>query len=81
MRFAIYIEDKMQQVVLTPEDEGEKRLLELMTEKQVVEIKRGSFAECRGGWMRQYDGVSSVMLVLRRPAPMPVEEAPDGTAE
>lgn len=76
MKIALYIEDGLEQVVLTPQTPTEKTLLgKLFDGKQLVEIKRGSFYECQGGYMRhpseraQTD--ESVMLVLREPKAAP----------
>ena len=55
MKTAIYIEDSILQVVLTPETDEEKAVLSLVEKKEIVEIYRGSFYSCKGGWVRQRD--------------------------
>lgn len=55
MKTAIYIEDSILQVVLTPETDEEKAVLSLVEKKEIVEIYRGSFYACQGGWIRQGD--------------------------
>lgn len=54
MKTAIYIEDGVLQVVLTPETEFEKSAVDAITDKSfTTEIVEGSFYDCRGGWIRQ----------------------------
>ena len=54
MKTAIYIEDGVMQLVLTPESDFEKQCLGTF-HKQEFETKffDGSFYDCRGGWVRQ----------------------------
>lgn len=54
MRTAIYIEDGVTQVVLTPETDWEKKAIRAM-EGQFLKVKlfAGGFYDCRGGWTRQ----------------------------
>ena len=51
MKSAIFIFDNIQQVVLTPESELDKRVLELI-EKGTTGAMRGSVYVTRGGWIR-----------------------------
>lgn len=81
MKIAFYMEDGLEQIVLTPADEYEKKMLDRVHDDSLtVEIKRGSFSDCQGGWKRH--GVhytnstygssvndESTMLVLR-PKPL-----------
>ena len=57
MRVAIYIEQGVTQLVLTPEGEWEQEVCAKMASNgdKVVTIMRGSFYECRGGWTRYKD--------------------------
>lgn len=88
MKIALYIEDGLEQIVLTPESETEKSILDKIHDgSRTVEIKRGAFYGNRGGWTRwkqkdmspfAYGGNSteddvSTMVVLR-PAPEPKVE-------
>lgn len=61
MKTAIYIEDGIVQLVLTPENEFEKNALKSFEDKPTeTQIFTGAFYDCRGGWIRQtryYDGV------------------------
>ncbi len=81
MKTALYIEDGVKQIVLTPESEHEKAILKLLNDNDCdFFIKHGSFYECQGGWVRQkeayYGGFmsmseepkedSSTMLVIRK---------------
>jgi len=54
MKTAIYIEDGVVQLVITPESEFEKNALTTIQNDPVeVEVFSGSFYDCRGGWVRQ----------------------------
>lgn len=62
MKTAIYIEDGVVQLVLTPENEFEKNSLTSFKPKSgygveasrvEAEIFEGTFYDCRGGWVRQ----------------------------
>lgn len=77
MKIALYIEDGLEQIVLTPENETEDGILgKLHDGTRELAIHRGEFYGCRGGWVRwqrsyysaygseQHD--KSTMIVLRR---------------
>lgn len=51
MKTAIYIEDGISQVVLTPETEFEQRVIDDL-EKGEAALHYGSFYNCQGGWTR-----------------------------
>jgi hypothetical protein len=54
MKTAIYIEDGVVQLVITPESDFEKDALKsFQKEPFTAEIFSGSFYDCRGGWVRQ----------------------------
>jgi len=54
MKTAIYIEDGVVQLVLTPENEFEKNAIKTFDDKPLqTKINSGSFYDCRGGWVRQ----------------------------
>lgn len=54
MKTAIYIEDGVVQLVLTPESDFEKNALKSFDGKEAAaQIFSGSFYDCRGGWVRQ----------------------------
>lgn len=66
MKIALYIEDGLEQIVLTPESETEKGIVgKLHDGSRALSIQRGSFYECRGGWVRQSQNDDSTMIVLR----------------
>jgi len=53
MKIALYIEDGLEQIVLTPETETEKSILaKLHDGDRDLNLKRGSFFKCQGGWIR-----------------------------
>lgn len=54
MKTAIYIEDGVVQLVITPETDFEKNALSSFEAHPLkAEIFAGSFYDCRGGWTRQ----------------------------
>ena len=62
MKTAIYIENGIIQLVLTPEDEFERNIISSYECKNIeTKIQHGSFYGCSGGWIRQKDmyGTSS----------------------
>jgi hypothetical protein len=75
VKIALYIEDGLEQIVLTPETDIEKGILKKLDDDgRTFSIRHGSFYKCRGGWMRQgpgYGGLGrqddeSTMIVLQR---------------
>lgn len=53
MKVALYIEDGLEQIVLTPESDTEKGIVaKLRDGSRELSIYQGEFYECRGGWMR-----------------------------
>lgn len=54
MKTAIYIEDGVVQLVITPESDFEKNALSTFEKKPLeAQIFSGAFYDCRGGWVRQ----------------------------
>ena len=54
MKTAIYIEDGVTQLVLTPETEHEKDIVKGFGAKlNEVKVFEGTFYDSRGGWIRQ----------------------------
>lgn len=90
MKIALYIEDGLEQIVLTPDSETEKAILgKLHDGSRELSIKRGGFYGCQGGWVRfkQADyGYShrsseedeSTMIVLRAAPVSPPQLSEDG---
>jgi hypothetical protein len=87
MKIALYIEDGLEQIVLTPESDTEKGILgKLHDGSRSLNIHRGSFYNCQGGYARytpywesfSYGGNSggdeSTMIVLR---PVPKSSEPE----
>jgi hypothetical protein len=53
MKIALYIEDGLEQIVLTPETETERGIVgKLVDGSRQLSIKRGGFYACQGGWTR-----------------------------
>lgn len=67
MKTAIFIQDGLMQLVLTPESDLEKTLCKKLSEMKNVETYMGEFHECRGGYIRGYTGESSTIFVCRDP--------------
>ena len=74
MKIALYIEDGLEQIVLTPDTDTEKSILAKLLEPRSFEVKKGNFYHCQGGWMRHgtvtYSDVASqeidsIMIVMR----------------
>lgn len=54
MKIALYIEDGLEQIVLTPDSSTEAAILgKLHDGSRTLSITRGKFYECRGGWVTQ----------------------------
>lgn len=65
MKIALYIEDGLEQVVLTPESETEKAILgKLENGSRDLSIRYGQFFHCQGGYVHQNSGPRSTMIVL-----------------
>ena len=52
MKIALYIEDGIEQIVLTPQTEIEKNILSKFDSNHIVKKYRGEFYGCTGGWTR-----------------------------
>lgn len=53
MKIALYIEDGLEQIVLTPTSDTEEAILEKIHDgTRQLSIKRGEFYGCQGGWTR-----------------------------
>jgi len=75
MRTAVYVEDGVTQVVLTPENNLEKQILLWVHGCTKLEVRHGSFYHCQGGWIRQGTDETSVILIpLKDPPAKPVGE-------
>ena len=54
MKTAIYIEDGIVQLVITPESDFEKNALTSFNKESLsAKIMTSSFYDCRGGWTKQ----------------------------
>jgi hypothetical protein len=79
VKIALYIEDGLEQIVLTPESKTEEGILgKLHDGSRDLQILKGSFYDCQGGWKRHTPhstsygfgieterGDESTMIVLR----------------
>ncbi len=62
MKTAIYIEDGVVQLVITPESEFEKNAMSSFEGKEInAKLFSGSFYDCRGGWVRQTQHFPSML--------------------
>lgn len=65
MKIALYIEDGLEQIVLTPEGATEKAILGKLSDgSRELSIKRGEFYACAGGWTRHGRTDESTMIIL-----------------
>lgn len=63
MKTAIYIEDGVTQIVLTPETRLEKDVFVKIDEgTQQISIKKGSFYENLSGWVRRGEDENSLII-------------------
>ena len=62
MKTAILIRGDITQLVLTPETAWETAALSDLKDGQTVEIKRGSFYFCKGGWEKEGSTDDSVLI-------------------
>lgn len=63
MKTAIYIEDGVVQLVLTPENKFEKDALGSFENKPLrTIIKTGTFYDCQGGWTRHSNQDNSLII-------------------
>jgi hypothetical protein len=95
MKIALYIEDGLEQIVLTPESDTEKGILgKLHDGSRELGIHKGAFFNCRGGWTRYTpfqthfdygytasDGDESTMIVLRPAQAIEARRAATGNTD
>ena len=63
MKTYIYVEDGKTQIVLTPENKFEKHIVEDFDFKNSnIQLFKGSFKECNGGWMRLMGYEDSIII-------------------
>ena len=88
MKTAIYIEDGLLQLVLTPQSETDRKVLDTLEGAgEELQTYRGEFYACQGGWTRQRETYESGMgytiprsrddsliFVVKKPVPPPREE-------
>lgn len=74
MKTAVVIADGLRQIVLTPESDEEKSIIRTLTNQEWnVEIKKGTFYICQGGYVRfgigdtVGGGDEGAIIVLRTP--------------
>lgn len=81
MKIALYIEDGLEQIVLTPQSATEKAVLGKLHEgSRNFEIHHGRFYACQGGWVRhgdltRYDQEDDSSIIVLRPTPTQPNDA------
>ena len=66
MKTAIYIEEGVTQIALTPEDDTEKRAVELLNRSDFeLTVYKGRFYSCQGGWNTWDTGDNHDSIMLR----------------
>lgn len=70
MKIALYIEDGLEQIVLTPETDTEKAIVAKLNdgEREMI-VHQGEFYTCRGGWVRHGISETSTIIVLKEKQP------------
>ena len=67
MKIALYIEDGLEQIVLTPQSDTEKAILgKLHDGTRELGIYQGEFYPCQGGWTRHGSSDKSTIVTLRQ---------------
>ena len=64
MKAAIYIEQGVVQVALTPDNEWEKNALKMIKNAGSVKTFKGDFYYCQGGWYRHGPQVEESLMFL-----------------
>lgn len=75
MKVGLYWEHGYFQAILTPENEHEKKVCDLIGKDDSVQVKRGEFYHCQGGWVRHGETDESVMLIMKEKDPTAPEVA------
>lgn len=67
MRIAFYCDNNKKEIILTPEDNNERLLLDqIKVGQQRMNIYKGGFYLCNGGWMREGTGErESIIFVIK----------------
>ena len=69
MKIALYIDEGVEQIVLTPETDTEKGIIgKLHDGTRDMAILKGEFYQCHGGWVRQGSSQKSTIVRLTRKA-------------
>lgn len=55
MKSAIYLDEGNTQLVLTPENDWERNILQMVHGELKDKTYWGQFYACQGGWIREYD--------------------------
>jgi len=63
MKATLLQQDKITQLVLTPETEWEKKALKAVPEKNFIILRGSFFQSCQGGWVREFQDDESLMFV------------------
>jgi hypothetical protein len=63
MQTYIFVENGTTQIVLTPETDFEKHIVEDFDfSKSIINTFKGNFADCQGGWTRLYNNKDSIII-------------------
>lgn len=68
MKISVLIEENIQQVILKPENDYEKRILKSMEKKDNdVSFKSGEFYQCQGGYITHHSrpNTEDLMIVIK----------------
>lgn len=66
MKTAVYIEDGVTQVVITPENDFEKSVISTLHDEPETKVMFGQFYGCQGGWIRHENKPNPGLLTSSR---------------
>ena len=64
MKTALYVENGVTQIVLSPDTEEERDILRRFENSKVDRVYWGTFGKCEGGWYRFYEDDTSLIFLL-----------------
>jgi hypothetical protein len=65
MKIAYYIDEGIEQLILTPENKKEEKMLSILDSPSEIKVYSGEFYHCLGGWARQGSGEKSRIITMK----------------
>lgn len=70
MKVALYWEDGLFQIALTPENDHDKMVRDTLLNMKEVIVHKGGFYHCQSGWTRHDEAqYSDSIMLIRHPQP------------